>query len=81
MKKNFDRLFLGFPLPTVAKASNLPRTTVWRHATGNRKISAEAALVYSKALGVPLSQIRPDLWPPNGDPAPAREPAVAGEQR
>lgn len=38
--------------------------TVCQHLSGARKITAEAALKYSHALGIPLSDLRPDLWPP-----------------
>lgn len=69
MNRKTNLLFLGLPLSYVAKATKLPATTVWRHATGARKVSPELAIQYSRSLGVPLSKIRPDLWPP--EPAPS----------
>lgn len=36
---------------------------VYRHCKGD-KIAAESAVVYSRNLGIPLSELRPDLWPP-----------------
>lgn len=36
---------------------------VYRHCRG-QKISGESAIIYSKKLGIPLSSLRPDLWPP-----------------
>lgn len=44
---------------------------VFRHCHG-QLISAESAMVYSKSLGIPLCDLRPDLWPPD-EPKPARE--------
>jgi DNA-binding transcriptional regulator YdaS (Cro superfamily) len=39
---------------------------LWRH--GHRRISAERAVDLSKVTGIPLYQLRPDLWnpPPQG---------------
>ncbi len=49
---------------------------VYRHCKGD-KIAAESAVVYSRNLGIPLSELRPDLWPPeettSSSPAPAKE--------
>lgn len=56
--------FRGFPLVSAAKLANVEYSTVWRHFSGKRKITAEYALRYHKALGIPLSELRPDLWPP-----------------
>lgn len=83
MKKNHSRLFLGYRIPEIAKKTNIPSVTIWRHATGARSISPKIAMAYSKALAVPLSIIRPDLWPPDSpapvttpiQPAPAKESA------
>lgn len=36
---------------------------VYRHCRG-QKIPGESAIIYSKKLGIPLSELRPDLWPP-----------------
>ena len=38
------------------------------------KIAAESAVVYSRNLGIPLSELRPDLWPP--DPAAGPSPSA-----
>ena len=70
MKKNFNRIFFGFPLALVARKTKLPTVTVWRHATGVRKISAEIAILYYETLGIPLSELRPDLWPPEASALP-----------
>lgn len=39
-------------------------STVCQHLRGDRRISAESALAYNKGLGIPLSDLRPDLWEP-----------------
>lgn len=33
---------------------------LWRH--GRRKINAERAIALSKVTGIPLHELRPDLW-------------------
>ncbi|WP_442886165.1 helix-turn-helix transcriptional regulator [Desulfovibrio sp. 1188_IL3213] len=52
------------------------RSTVLQHCSGVRKVSAEAALAYSRAFGIDLSELRPDLWPPTAPPAMSPESAV-----
>lgn len=37
---------------------------VFDHCQGKKRISAESALKYHQAFGIPLSDLRPDLWPP-----------------
>lgn len=65
MNRNHQKQFFhGFSISEVSNATQLPRVTIWRHATGKRQISAEYALIYSEKLGLPLYQLRPDLWPP-----------------
>ena len=39
------------------------RSTVFQHCNGHREISAESAIKYAKGLGIPLHDLRPDLWP------------------
>lgn len=41
---------------------------VYRHCKAV-KIPAEAAAEYSKAFGIPRSELRPDLWAPTAAPA------------
>lgn len=61
MKKN--NLFFELPICKVAGMAGMSVSTVWRHANGKRKISAEFAIRYHTALGIPLWRLRPDLWP------------------
>lgn len=72
--KKFSRIKVfvdtGMTIPEIAKKSGFPYTTVWRHAVSQRAISPEAAIVYEKTLGIPRSELRPDLWPPEDRQAP-----------
>lgn len=42
---------------------------VYRHCKGD-KITAEAAVIYADVLGIPRSELRPDLWAPRPEDAP-----------
>lgn len=42
--------------------------TFFQHLTGSRRISPEMAIFYEKKLGIPRSELRPDLWPPIATP-------------
>lgn len=42
------------------------RSVVFLHCRGSRTISAKSALKYARAFGIPLHELRPDLWPPDG---------------
>ena len=44
------------------------RSTVLQHCNGQRAISAEIAIKYANGLGIPLSELRPDLWSPDSVP-------------
>lgn len=59
------RLRRGMTFGEMARAAGfLSRSSVYQHCSGARSISAESAVKYSRAFGIPLSDIRPDLWPP-----------------
>ena len=51
---------------------------VYRHCRGE-KISAESAVLYAKTLGIPRSEIRPDLWPPTEAASTTRPGGEEGE--
>lgn len=36
--------------------------TLYKHYTGERKITAESAVLYEKLFGIPRHILRPDLW-------------------
>ena len=60
----------GLTFEQMAKDAGFKsRSTVLQHCSGSRKVSAEAALAYSRAFGIELSELRPDLWPPTAPPA------------
>ncbi len=40
-------------------------STVRKHFVGTRGIGPRYALLYERLLGIPRSELRPDLWPPN----------------
>lgn len=43
---------------------------VYNHCNCDR-IPAESAVLYADSLGIPRSELRPDLWPPTAAPATA----------
>ena len=51
------------------------RSVVYLHCTKQRAISAESAMKYHYAFGIPLSELRPDLWPPDVTATPTSPPA------
>jgi len=56
----------------IADAVGLTKPAVWRHCAG-RPISGESALLYHTKLGIPLAELRPDLWPCHSpEPTPTR---------
>lgn len=72
--ENF-RLVSGLSFQEIAdRCSIRSRSTVLQHCKGSRLISAESAVKYSQGLGIPLSELRPDLWPP--DPAAGPSPSA-----
>ena len=68
----------GLSCREAAKAG-LRYQTVWLHFHGLRNIGVKSALRYEAVLGIPRSELRPDLWPPT-EAAPATPPGkeVAG---
>ena len=62
VKKSFDAR--GLTPAEAARKLGMLYVHVWRHYTGRRGITAEYAIKYEKALGIPRSELRPDLWPP-----------------
>lgn len=53
LKKYIDRHGVG----VLAKKSGLNKSTIHRHLTGIRGISASAAMAYHKATGIPLEEL------------------------
>ena len=51
--------------PAEAHRRGMPYQSVYRQYRGQRKPSGEYAMLYERLLGIPRSEIRPDLWPPS----------------
>lgn len=69
--KNLIRLALdkrGISINDAAKCG-LPYQSVYKQYHGARKLSGDYALLYEKKLGIPRSELRPDLWPPEPEKA------------
>ena len=54
----------GLTFRKLASICGYSLNAVYRHC--NVKIPAEAAVHYATCLGIPRSELRPDLWPPEG---------------
>ncbi len=52
----------------AAKKTGMAYLSVRRHVLGERQISAESAIAYEKAVGIPRHLLRPDLFQPPEDP-------------
>ncbi|WP_027178791.1 helix-turn-helix domain-containing protein [Maridesulfovibrio bastinii] len=46
----------------LAKVVGLSSVAVYRHCKKQRPISGESALLYHIKLGIPLKELRPDLY-------------------
>lgn len=51
----------------AAMAGFSARSVVYAHCHNLRVVSAESAVKYNRTFGIPLCQIRPDLWPPENE--------------
>lgn len=51
---------------TCALAARLgaPYQTIYKQYKGDRNVGVRSALLYESVLGIPRSELRPDLWPP-----------------
>lgn len=57
----------GITIREAARAG-IPYCTVWQQCKGMRPVGPHAALRYEAVLGIPRSELRPDLWPPAESP-------------
>lgn len=77
--ENFVKLALDEAglTPLAASRRGMPYQSVYRQYRGQRKPSAEFALMYERVLGIPCWKIRPDIWrtPPA---TPTTPPGAAG---
>lgn len=65
LKKALD--MRGLKVGGICREYGIPYNTVYQHVYGKRRMTADAALRYEEKLGIPRSELRPDLWPPNND--------------
>ena len=57
------RLAHGLTYDQLATQAGLSaRSVSYAHCHGLRAISAESAIKYARACGIPLHELRPDLW-------------------
>ena len=56
----------GFSMSDAAR-KGIPLATIAKHCNGEREIGLKAVLRYENLLGIPRSELRPDLWPPEAE--------------
>lgn len=61
----------GLRIADASRMSGIPYVTIAQHVRGTRGISAVQAIKYELLLGIPLSELRPDLWPPDPTTGPS----------
>ena len=49
-----------------AVKKGVPYHNIYKQYNGLRGVGPRAALLYERLLGIPRSELRPDLWPPEG---------------
>ena len=57
----------GLTYDAMASQAQTPKGSLHQHCQGRRTISAESAVRYHNTLGIPLSELRPDLWRSDDD--------------
>ena len=43
----------------------VPFHNIYKQYKGERGVGPNSALLYERILGIPRSELRPDLWPPD----------------
>ncbi len=76
LKKAFERRGL-----TCIEAARLgaPYQTLYKQYRGDRNVGVQSALLYEQLLGIPRSELRPDLWPPAAPSTPTGQGEVNHE--
>lgn len=67
---------------TCAEAARLGASyqTVYKQFHGERNIGVRSALLYERVLGIPRSELRPDLWPQDFSITPTTPPPAGQDQ-
>ena len=47
-----------------AVCRGVPYVNLYKQLRGERSIGPRSAILYEEKLGIPRSELRPDLWPP-----------------
>lgn len=50
--------------PLEAAKKGVPYHNIFKQYQGIRNVGPKAAILYEEVLGIPRSELRPDLWPP-----------------
>lgn len=61
LKKSLDSRGLT---PIEASKIGVPYHNIYKQYKGERNVGIKSALLYERVLGIPRSELRPDLWPP-----------------
>ena len=75
LKEALDRR--GLTCPEAARRG-VPYHNIFKQYKGERGVGVKSALLYEAVLGIPRSELRPDIWPPT-EAAPTTRPG--GEER
>ena len=60
-----------------AAKRGVPYHNIFKQYRGLRGVGPRSAILYERILGIPRSELRPDLWPPTTPPATSPAPAQA----
>ncbi|WP_417292560.1 hypothetical protein [Desulfovibrio porci] len=63
LRKAFERRGLT-PKDVAKRGGGLKYVTLYQQYSGLRPVGPRSAILYEQMLGIPKSELRPDLWPP-----------------
>lgn len=72
LKESLDRR--GLTVPEASK-KGVPYHALYKQYAGLRTVGVRCALLYESVLGIPRSELRPDIWPPSQTLAPEADKA------
>ena len=65
MKKTIQQIFNEYGLTcNEASKCGVNYQTLYKQLKGLRPVGAKTAMRYHTILGIPLYELRPDIWPP-----------------